>query len=84
VNLPLHPYRLAATVIGFVVLALAIGIVAGLFLLEIPPGNRDVAMVILGVAIGWAGSVVSFFFGSSSGSARKTDILAQQGKEPEL
>lgn len=78
-----NPQRIALMVVGFVVMALAIGIVAGLFLLEIPLGNRDVAMVVLGVAIGWAGSVVSYFFGSSSGSARKTDILASQAREPE-
>lgn len=75
--------RIAAVVVAGVVMLLAIGIVAGLFLLEIPLGNRDVAMVVLGVAIGWAGSVVSYFFGSSSGSARKTDIIASQSKEPE-
>lgn len=77
-----NPHRVAAIVVGAVVMLIAIGIVAGLFLLEIPEGNRDAAMLILGVAIGWAGAVVQYHYGSSSGSSRKTDMLAQQ-KEPE-
>jgi len=44
--------------------------------MEIPGGNRDVAMVSLGIALGWAGAVVQFYFGSSEGSKAKTDIMA--------
>lgn len=75
--------HIANLVVGLVVMGLAIGIVIGLFNLELPAGNREVALVILGTVIGWAGAVVQYHFGSSSGSARKTDMLAQQGKEPE-
>lgn len=60
------------------VLVLAFGIVAGLFLLEIPEGNREVALVVLGIAIGWAGSVVGFHFGTSQGSTRKSEIFEAQ------
>lgn len=75
------PRGTPSAMIAAAVMALAVAIVAGLFLLEIPGGNRDVAMVVLGVAIGWAGTVVNFHFGSSHGSQRKTDILAQAGKD---
>lgn len=78
-----NPHRAAAIGVGIIVMGLAVGIVAGLFLMEIPVGNRDVAMMALGIAISWAGSVVNFHYGSSSGSSRKTDMLAQQ-KEPEV
>lgn len=61
--------------VGASVLLLACGIVAGLFLLEIPVGNQEVALVVLGVAIGWAGSVVNYHFGTSEGSNRKSQIL---------
>lgn len=61
--------------VGACVILLSIGIVAGLFLFEIPKGNAEVALVVLGVAIGWAGSVVQYHFGSSEGSSRKTGIL---------
>lgn len=76
-----NPHRIAGLLVGVVVMLLAVGIVAGLFMLELPAGNREVALVILGTVIGWAGAVVQFHFGSSSGSSRKTDILAQQAKE---
>lgn len=62
-------------IIGVCVLLLAIGIVAALFLLEIPAGNAEVALVVLGVAIGWAGNVVQFHYGTSEGSKRKDDIM---------
>ena len=66
---------------GCAVLLLAFGIVAGMFHWPIPEGNAEVALVVLGVAIGWAGSVVAFHFGTSEGSKRKTDLIAS--KRPE-
>jgi hypothetical protein len=60
------------------VMLLAMGIVAGLFLVAIPENNGEVALVILGVAIGWAGNVVAFYFGTSDGSVRKTDIMTER------
>jgi DNA mismatch repair protein MutH len=64
--------------VGAFAMSMAAGIIAGLFLMEIPAGNRDVAMVSLGVALGWAGAVVQFHFGSSEGSKSKTDLIAAQ------
>lgn len=66
--------------VGMFALAIAAGIIAGLFMLELPPGNRDVAMVALGVALGWATAVVHFHYGSSEGSKAKTDILAERDR----
>jgi len=72
--------NLSRNVVGAFALGMAAGILAGLFLIEIPAGNREVALVGLGMALGWAGSVVNFHFGSSAGSKDKTDLLAgQQG-----
>ena len=66
---------------GFFVLLLAFGIVAGMFHWPIPEGNAEVALVVLGVAIGWAGSVVAFHFGTSEGSKSKTDLLTRRGDD---
>jgi DNA mismatch repair protein MutH len=66
--------------VGAFAMSTAAGIIAGLFLTEIPAGNRDVAMVALGVALGWAGAVVQFHYGSSEGSKSKTDLIASQGR----
>lgn len=67
---------IAGGLVGFAVMLLAIGIVTGLFVHELPEGNREVALVILGTVIGWAGAVVNYHYGSSEGSKRKTDMLA--------
>lgn len=68
--------------IGAAVMLLAFAIVAALFLIELPPGNREVALVVLGVAIGWASSVVQYHFGTSEGSSRKTDLMHSGGRAP--
>jgi hypothetical protein len=57
---------------------LAFGIIAGLFLIPIPESNGEVALVVLGVAIGWASNVVNYHFGTSEGSTRKTDIMNEK------
>lgn len=66
---------IARNIVGAFVLGLAAGIVAALFMLEIPPTNERVAFTILGLVIGWAGSVVNFHFGTSEGSKTKTKLM---------
>lgn len=72
---------LARNITGGFALLIAAGIVGGLFLLEIPVGNRDVAMVALGVALGWAGTVVNYHYGSSEGSKAKTELLTRHQED---
>ncbi|MDP2130304.1 MAG: hypothetical protein U0975_08825 [Erythrobacter sp.] len=71
------PKQVMRAVIGIAVMVLAFGIVAGLFLLELPKGNREVAFTVLGVALGWTGAVVNYHFGTSEGSHRKTELMSQ-------
>ncbi len=67
-------------------LFLAISTTMGFFALlgdilfrEIPSGSKDISFTMLGaVATAW-GSLIQYFFGSSAGSARKTDMLATTG-----
>jgi cytochrome c biogenesis protein CcdA len=70
--------QLPRFIVGAAVMLLATGIVAGLFLIAIPQSNQEVALVVLGVAIGWAGNVVNYFYGTSDGSVRKTDIMSER------
>ena len=70
--------QLPRNIIALAVMLLAFAIIAGLFLVPIPESNGEVALVILGVAIGWAGSVVNYHFGTSEGSTRKTDIMNEK------
>jgi len=46
----------------------------------IPPENQQVAMVLLGIVIGWGTSIVNYFFGSSKGSADKTESMTTEKK----
>lgn len=49
-----------------------------LFVTEIPSSNRDAFMMILGFLVAKGGTVVDWFFGSSKGSADKTEALAEK------
>jgi hypothetical protein len=63
--------------------ALGIAITIGFFALlvylmrrEPPPGSRDILNIMLGsLGSAWIG-VVSYYFGSSAGSARKTELMS--------
>lgn len=45
---------------------------------QVPVENKDLLNIAVGALIGAFGMVTSFFFGSSVGSAKKTDIMADQ------
>jgi len=54
------------------------GILFLLFIYKIPTGNTDTLNLAIGALLTAFGTVVGYFFGSSAGSQRKTDIIAQQ------
>lgn len=57
--------------------------VAALFLLEPPPGARDALLVLIGHLGGCFTQMVAYFYGSSSGSAQKSELMARmQPPEP--
>jgi len=62
---------------AFLLTAAIIGVVLSPFVGE---GKEAIANVILGNALAWPGMVMAYFYGSSSGSARKTDIIAGGGE----
>lgn len=68
---------------GKVQVALAVLAIAGFFGLiylliytEPPAGVRDAMLVLVGAVAGGYSTVLNYYFGSSSGSARKDEILA--------
>lgn len=63
-------------------LAIYATVVLALFYVPIPPANRDAIMAAFGILSGIvSGSVFNYYFGSSSGSARKTDVLAEAARK---
>lgn len=62
-------------VLGLVITVGFFGLLAYLMKQEPPTGSRDILNIMLGsLGSAWIG-VVTYYFGSSSGSARKTEIM---------
>lgn len=63
-------FLVVTTTLGFFTLVIM------LYFKAFPPESKDILNVMLGVVgAAWSG-IVGYFFGSSQGSARKTDLLA--------
>lgn len=69
----------AIVVLGFLALT---GLI--MFAPEIQQGMRDALLMMAGTLSTGFGVVLSYYFGSSSGSARKDTLLAGGGSQPEL
>lgn len=55
-----------------------IGALAALYLMPIPPENKDLIVFMLGQLSGFTGAVMAFNFGTSRGSSEKTAMLANR------
>tara|TARA_R110000868_G_C10848773_1_gene760646 strand:+ start:173 stop:412 length:240 start_codon:yes stop_codon:yes gene_type:complete len=62
--------------IGVLICAMFIAAVMALFMVEPPLGAREPLLILIGSLAAAFGAVVNFWFGSSSGSARKSELLA--------
>lgn len=71
----IYMYLLGAFIVGG-----AFGVVITLILHPVPEGNKDIINVSLGALIGMAVGVVGYFYGSSKGSADKTEKMLSQNK----
>ena len=64
----------------YILAAVVILATAGFLLLlvyhPVPAENKDAVMLALGALFSAFGTVIGYFFGSSKGSADKTDVLA--------
>lgn len=67
-------------IIGFVVMATAIGGFAALFFVRVPPENKDAMMFALGAVFGWAASVVASEYGATT-TGRKVAETAVRSME---
>ena len=69
----LFQYILGALItVGFFVLLLS------LVYSTIPLENKDLLNLVVGALIGSFSTIVGYFFGSSKGSAEKTELMAKQ------
>ena len=74
----------AQLAISALVIVAFMAAIAGLFLIDrdLLPGVREVLLVLIGVLAGAFKDVVGFWVGSSYGSAKKTDQLAERNLQP--
>ena len=69
-NEKVYMYILGAIiVIGF------FSIIAIVFKLEMPQSNKDLGLIVIGALVAKFGDVVGYFYGSSKGSADKTELI---------
>lgn len=59
------------TILAFIAMAMSLLCIIGLFFIEMPDKNRDLINVALGAILGWSGTVVAFYFGSSDQREKK-------------
>lgn len=65
-----------APIVSVIVLVAFAALAITVLLHAVPEGNRDIANIMLGYVGGMATAVVSYWVGSSSGSAAKTGVIA--------
>lgn len=73
--------ELGMYVIAIIVIVATFWVLKQVLGVEIPAGNRDVVMMIVGVLVAKFGTIVDFFYGSSKGSADKTDAMAAKAPD---
>jgi tRNA C32,U32 (ribose-2'-O)-methylase TrmJ len=65
-------------VIGFVALATAVLGFAALFIVKVPPENKDAMMFALGAVFGWAGSVIASEYGATTTGRKIAESVTRQ------
>ena len=63
-------------VLAFMVFVLLLG----LLFVEVPEGNKEILYLLAGAIIGAFGTAVSYWLGSSDGSAQKTALMSKADK----
>jgi drug/metabolite transporter (DMT)-like permease len=53
----------------------------GLYLIEVPAGNRDAVVLALGIVLGWGSSVINGEWGSSPAGRRAAEIGANAAEK---
>lgn len=65
-------------IIALIVAAMFGGVLAGLFLIELPPGNADVLKVTLGFLGGSFVTMIAFYFGDSEGKDKASVVVQER------
>lgn len=61
----------------FYLVSAFLGAFVVMFLKEVPTANRETVVYMVGQLSGFTGATIAFWFSSTIGSARKTELLAR-------
>jgi hypothetical protein len=64
--------------IGLMVLVGGLGALAGLYVIDIPPGNKEPLLLAIGIVLGWGGSVISSEYGASTTGRKVAESAVRQ------
>ena len=70
--------------LGVLVCAMFSAVIVALFLVEPPTRAMEPLLILVGSLAAAFGAVVSFWFGSSAGSAQKNELLAARDGAPSI
>jgi lipopolysaccharide export LptBFGC system permease protein LptF len=73
--------RVAMLILGTLITVCFFALLGLLMFLAIPIANSELLYLAIGALIGFMGSVVQYYFGSSSGSADKSEQIANLKKQ---
>jgi hypothetical protein len=64
-----------AFLVGLTVMGVFLIMVLALIYVPIPSENRDSLTLLIGIVSGGVGTIVGYYFGSSKGSQKKSDLI---------
>lgn len=68
--------------VGFICLVGGLAGLLGLYLVEVPEGNREPLLLALGLVLGWGSAVVQSEYGSSATGRRVVESTIRRLEEP--
>lgn len=68
------------SILSLMMMVVVMAILMGIFTVEIPDNNKDMAYLVVGGLMGSFTTIIAFWFGSSKGSSDKTDIINENKK----
>ncbi len=70
--------------VGLIAIVGGLSGLIGLYLLEVPPGNRDAVVLALGIVLGWGSTVINGEWGSSPAGREAAKMGVRAASETPL